>query len=105
MTVCRVEREIGGRVLSIETGKLAKQAPTEVDDGRVKKIEAIIYSMTLEERRNPSLIDGSRRRRIAKGSGTTPQDINQLLNQFREAQKLLRQLDSKRGFNPMAMLK
>jgi len=46
--------------------------------------------MTPEERRNPSIIGGSRRRRIAKGSGTTPQDVNQLLNQFSQIQKLMK---------------
>jgi signal recognition particle subunit SRP54 len=85
--------------------KLARQQPGEVDDSKLKKIEAIIRSMTSEERRNPSIIDGSRRRRIARGSGTTPQDINQLLNQFRQTQKLLKQIDSKKGFNPMSLLK
>jgi signal recognition particle subunit SRP54 len=50
--------------------------------------------MTREERQHPDIIDGSRRRRIAKGSGTTSQDVNQLLNQFRQVQKLMKQLDS-----------
>lgn len=50
----------------------------------------MILSMTAEERRNPSIIDGSRRRRIAQGSGVKPQDINQLLNQFRQMQKLMK---------------
>jgi signal recognition particle subunit SRP54 len=56
----------------------------------LKKVEAIILSMTTEERRSPNIIDGSRRRRIARGSGTTPQDINQLLNRFKQMQKLLK---------------
>jgi signal recognition particle subunit SRP54 len=85
--------------------KLARQAPSEVDDSKVKKIEAIIQSMTPAERHNPAMIDGSRRRRIARGSGTTPQDVNQLLNQFRQTQKLLKQIDSKKVFNPMALFK
>ena len=55
---------------------------------RTKKIEAIILSMTAEERRNPDLINGSRKRRIAKGSGTTPSDVNQLLNQFHSIRKM-----------------
>ncbi len=55
---------------------------------RTKKIEAIILSMTKEERQNPGIINGSRKRRIAKGSGTTPGDINQLLNQFYDIQKM-----------------
>jgi len=64
------------------------------DEGekRLKKIEAIIASMTPEERHNPATITGSRRRRIARGSGTTPQDVNQVLNQFHQIQKLTKLL-------------
>ncbi len=66
----------------------------DMNDKEVKRIEAIITSMTRQERQNPSIIDGSRRRRIAKGSGTTVQDVNQLLNQFKEMQKMMKQLTS-----------
>lgn len=62
------------------------------DEKQMKKVEAMIFSMTPEERHNPGIIDGSRRRRIALGSGTTPQDINQLLNQHRQVQKLMKQI-------------
>jgi len=58
------------------------------EEKQLKKIEAIILSMTPEERSNPRIIGGSRRRRIAKGSGTTPQDVNQLLNRFQQVQKV-----------------
>jgi len=61
-----------------------------VEEKQLKKVEAIILSMTPEERRNPAIIDGSRRHRIASGSGTEPQDINKLLNQFRQMQKLMK---------------
>ncbi|MFC1924250.1 signal recognition particle protein [Chloroflexota bacterium] len=84
---------------------LSRQMPQEVDEKQLKKVEAIIFSMTPEERRYPNVIDGSRRRRIARGSGTTPQDINQLLNQFRQAQKLMKQLDSKKGKGLLSMLR
>ncbi|MFC1869971.1 signal recognition particle protein [Chloroflexota bacterium] len=57
---------------------------------QLKKIEAIILSMTPHERQNPAIIDGRRRRRIARGSGVTPQDINQLLNRFHQMQKLMK---------------
>ena len=70
--------------------QLAKQLPEGVQEKQLKKVEAMILSMTSEERHNPSIIDGSRRRRIVRGSGTTPQDINQLLNQFRQMQKLMK---------------
>ena len=71
---------------------VARRAPDAVDEGRLKVIEAVILSMTPQERRNPEIIDGSRRRRIARGSGTTPHEINQLLNQFRQTQKLMKQM-------------
>ncbi len=64
----------------------------ELDGSHLDKTEAIIRSMTPEERRRPEIIGGSRRRRIARGSGTTPQDVNQLLNQFSQMQKMMRQM-------------
>jgi signal recognition particle subunit SRP54 len=75
---------------------LTRELPANmnVDDSRIKKVEAIILSMTPEERHNPDMVDGSRRRRIASGSGSTPQDVNQLFNQFRQMQKLMKQLTS-----------
>jgi signal recognition particle subunit SRP54 len=66
----------------------------DMDDKEIKRIEAIITSMTMKERQNPTIIDGSRRRRIARGSGTTVQEVNQLLNQFKEMQKMMKQLTS-----------
>ncbi len=84
---------------------IARRAPAEMDEGKLKKVEAIILSMTPEERRNPEVIDGSRKRRIARGSGTTPQDINQLLNQFRQTQKLVKQMASARGKKLWDMLR
>lgn len=80
--------------MSAIKGKLPKEA---VDDNSFKRIEAIIYSMTPEERRNPDIINGSRRRRIARGSGTTPQEINQLLNQFHEMRKMMKQMARGKG--------
>jgi signal recognition particle subunit SRP54 len=68
--------------------KLASSIPQSGGEEQLRKIESIILSMTMEERRNPAIIGGSRRRRIAKGSGTTPGDINQLLNQFYQMRKL-----------------
>jgi signal recognition particle subunit SRP54 len=69
-----------------------------VDDSRVKRLEAIISSMTIAERRRPDILTGNRRRRVALGSGVTVQEVNQLLNQFRQMQKMMRQMASgKRG--------
>ena len=64
----------------------------DIDDDAFKGVEAIIYSMTPEERENPELINGSRRKRIASGSGTTIQDVNRLLKQFEESKKMMRML-------------
>ncbi len=71
-----------------------KVSADDLDERHMRKMEAIVYSMTLRERRNPDILNGSRRRRIARGSGTTPQEVNQLLNQFRQTQKLMRQMSS-----------
>ena len=68
--------------------KLATNIPNGSEEAQMRKVEAIILSMTTEERHSPSIIDGSRRRRIAQGSGTTTRDVNQLLNQFYHMQKL-----------------
>ena len=69
---------------------------------KLARVEAIISSMTQEERRNPAVIDGSRRRRIARGSGTTVQDINRLLKQFDAMKKMAKQFGKlgKRGKLP-----
>jgi signal recognition particle subunit SRP54 len=82
--------------------QMTKKMPADFDDGQIKKVEAIIRSMTLEERHHPEILNGSRRRRIARGSGTTPQDINQLLNQFRQTQKLMKQFSRTR--NPKSLM-
>jgi len=66
----------------------------EVNDKDLGRVEAIIRSMTPNERRNPKLINGSRKRRIASGSGTRPQDVNQVLKQFSEAQKMMKAISS-----------
>ncbi len=69
----------------------------EIDDGVMGPIEAIIHSMTPEERRNPSIINGSRRSRIARGSGTTVTDVNNLLDRFKQMQSYMRQMASMPG--------
>jgi len=79
--------------------KLAGDADMEeaLEGDQLKHVEAIILSMTREERRNPEIINGSRRKRIARGSGSTPQDINQLLDQFNEMRAMIRQVSSGKG--------
>lgn len=72
------------------------------EDGFWKKAEAVVYSMTPQERKHPEIINGSRRRRIAAGSGTTPQEVNQLLNQWKQAKKLMQSFAGNRsGFLSM----
>jgi signal recognition particle subunit SRP54 len=61
-----------------------------LDENRMKHVEAIVLSMTAKERADPDLINGSRRLRIAKGAGRTVQEVNQLLNQFKQMQKLMK---------------
>lgn len=80
-------------------GGVAKQLET-VDPKEFRRIEAMILSMTPEERQKPGIINNSRRRRIAKGSGMQHQDVGRLLNQFKEAKKMMRQLAKMGGFVP-----
>jgi signal recognition particle subunit SRP54 len=82
----------------------AKLRGLEVDDKAFDKIQAIIGSMTAEERAHPDLLNGSRRRRIAEGSGSELHAVNQLLNQFKQVQKMMKQLGSGRvPKNPFQM--
>jgi signal recognition particle subunit SRP54 len=82
----------------------AKLKGLQVDDRAFDKIQAVISSMTPEERRHPDLINGSRRRRIASGSGSDIQAVNQLLSQFKQVQKMMKQLGSgKMPKNPFQM--
>jgi signal recognition particle subunit SRP54 len=76
-------------------GQMKRQLQaTQIDDTFFKRMEAIVFSMTPAERRNPDVINGSRRKRIADGSGTTPADVNQLLKQWKEAKKLMQSMAS-----------
>src|SRR6185369_226003 len=78
-------------------GGMAKDAQAAVDRGDLKRTEAIIRSMTRHERRDPAVINGSRRRRIAAGSGTSLPEVNKLIKQFMDIQRLMKQLGSGRG--------
>jgi signal recognition particle subunit SRP54 len=79
--------------------QLTRDLTPDVTDQQMKTIEAIINSMTIEERRNPKIMNASRKRRIARGSGTTVTEVNDLLSQFRQMQKMMKQLTGggKRG--------
>ena len=86
-------------VLGMLPGIGAKLKDVEVDENALKKPEAIIRSMTPRERRNPDLLNASRRKRIAAGAGVTVQDINQLIRQFQQAKQMMKQMmGNKKGF-------
>lgn len=82
------------QVLSMIPGfsKATQFQGVEIDQNQIKRQEAIVLSMTREERRNPELINGSRRRRIASGSGTSVQEVNRLLSQFQQMRAMVRQI-------------
>jgi len=99
-------RKLGslGGVMKLLPGmsKEMRQAADQVDDREVSRVEAIVRSMTPGERAEPSMIDGPRRVRIAHGSGTSTQDVNHLLKQFREMQKMMRGMAGGGGLAGMA---
>ena len=84
--------------------KEMRQAADQVDDGELAKVEAIVRSMTAKERVDPAIVDGSRRVRIARGSGTSTQDVNHLLKQFREMQKMMKGMASGAGMPGMPQM-
>ena len=77
------------------SGSLLREV--DIDDRDLRRVEAIIQSMTPEEREDPKMIGGSRKRRIASGSGTSPQEVNRLLKQFAEAKKMMKTLAGGKG--------
>ena len=81
-------------------GGAAKQAQAAIDRGELAHVEAIIRSMTPEERRDPSVLDASRRRRIARGSGTSLPEVNRLVKQFGEMQRMMKALRGRGGRLP-----
>jgi signal recognition particle subunit SRP54 len=90
----REMRKLGplDQILGMLPGQMTKQLKgVQVDEKEMVKVEAIIQSMTKQERANPMIINGNRRRRIADGSGTTVQDVNRLLQQFEQSRKMMKQ--------------
>ena len=88
---------IGSIIKSLPGAGKLKDLGGEADEGALDKVEAIIFSMTPRERAKPSLINGSRRERIARGSGVAVFDVNQLLKQFAETRKMMKQFQSLSG--------
>ena len=84
---------------------VSKQLPQgTLSEDRLKQVEAIILSMTPQERRNPNILNGSRRYRVALGSGTSSTEVNQVLNQFKQTQKLMRQMSTQNGRHALSRL-
>ena len=98
-------KKMGGLASVLEMmpgiGNAAKKMQGQLDDSELRKTEAIISSMTMHERTSPDVIKASRRRRIALGSGTNPSDVNRVLNQFKQTQRLMRQFSS----NPKGIMR
>ncbi|MDO5022985.1 MAG: signal recognition particle protein [Eubacteriales bacterium] len=92
-------------VLNMLPGVGSKLKNIEVDDNALKKPEAIIRSMTPLERKKPSVLNASRRKRIAKGAGVSVQDVNQLMRQFTQMQSMFKQMSGKHGRRAMRNLK
>jgi signal recognition particle subunit SRP54 len=90
-------------LLGMIPGLNAQIKNAQVDDKALVKVEAIINSMTLPERGNPKILNGSRRKRIARGSGTSIQDVNKLLKQFEEMKKMMRNFSGKSSFPKLSM--
>ena len=88
-------------IASMIPGMSKMMKDTEIDDDAFKRVESMIYSMTPSERENPSLIDGSRKRRIAIGSGTNVQEINRLLKQFEETRKMMKMMTQGKNIDSM----
>jgi signal recognition particle subunit SRP54 len=93
-------KDLAGMIPGI--GKAMKDV--DIDDDAFKGIEAIIYSMTKEERKNPKLLNGSRKKRIAMGSGSTVVEVNQLIKQFSQMGKMMKMMQGDGGKQMMQMM-
>jgi signal recognition particle subunit SRP54 len=89
-------KKMGGAqaMLAMMPGMNGKVKPEDIDEKKLERTKAIILSMTAQERRDPSIINSNRKKRIANGSGTSVQEINQLLKQFEQTKILMKQLKS-----------
>jgi signal recognition particle subunit SRP54 len=96
-----------GQLLGMIPGMSGPKMQIDEQDAerQMKRTEAIIHSMTIRERRNPDVLNGSRKRRIAAGSGTTVYEVNQLVKQFKDMQKMMKQLGGRRGMPGMPRMR
>src|SRR5205814_9744659 len=88
------------QLMKMLPGQLGQMAG-DIDEDELKYAEAIIGSMTVQEKRNPEILNGSRRQRIARGSGRPVHEVNSLIKQFEEARKMIRMMKKGKGFPPM----
>ncbi|MDX8402329.1 MAG: signal recognition particle protein [Mariprofundaceae bacterium] len=95
---------MGGLLKMLPGVKLPEEALAQMDDKPIRRMQAMVYSMTPKERRNPKIINGSRKRRIAAGSGTSVQELNQMLKQFAQMQKMMKKMKGGKGRRMMAQL-
>ena len=84
-------------ILGMLPGIGDKIKDADIDENQIVRVEAIIHSMTPQERKKPSIINPSRKKRIAKGSGTKVEDVNRLLKQFEQMQKMMKEFTGKKG--------
>lgn len=89
-------KEILGMIPGL--GNKVQLGKAQIDESKIERIKAIIYSMTPKERRDPSILNSSRKQRVAKGSGTSVQEVNQLLKQFDQSKQMMKQLKGKKNF-------
>lgn len=101
----RMVEQMGGMGSMIDKlpgmGGLSEQVKGQVDDGQLRRVDAIINSMTAKERTFPTIINGSRRKRIARGSGTQVQEVNRMLKQFSQMQKMMKKMGKKGGMQKL----
>ncbi|UCC88757.1 MAG: signal recognition particle protein [Anaerolineales bacterium] len=95
-----------GQLLEMVPGmaKVSRDLPSDLTDHQLRRVEAIISAMTMAERRNPKILNASRKRRVARGSGTNVQEVNQLLAQFRQIQRMMKQLGRAKGPSGLAKM-
>ena len=109
LTQMRQVRKMGplGSLLGMMPGlgQMKQLKEADLDERELDRVEAIILSMTPEERLNPELVKGSRRRRIATGSGTSIQQVNNLVKQFGQMRRLMKQVASGGALDPAALAK
>jgi signal recognition particle subunit SRP54 len=84
--------------------KLSQDAMDQIDDKPIKRMQAMVYSMTAKERKYPKMLNGSRKRRIAAGSGTSVQELNKMLKQFMQMQRIMKKMKGGKGKRMMAQM-